>query len=139
MLVQANEVSTFGVETVAFTYLVWKVKNELVPTDNREMKVKMVGDLRKKITTEHKVKLTDQMEQVLKNFEEDKEPEGLCLPGSSKASQAAAAVKDSVPATTPDSTAERQSCPESSGQPSAPKKRSLRDALQGRAVQPRTG
>ena len=56
--------AVFGVETVAYTFLVWNLTFELRSVDNDAMRLDKIDGIKKKICVEHRVNLTSQMESA---------------------------------------------------------------------------
>ena len=92
LLEEAANTITFGVETVAFTYIAWHVLYDLRGIENDAMRTSKITAIKKRVTEEHKVQLTSQMASILDSFAEGSfELEGLSLPSVSEE-----AVKNSV-------------------------------------------
>lgn len=84
-----------GIETVAYTYLVWQLCKELPQIESPKLVKDRVDTIRQKVVCDHRVSLTPQMETVLKAVAAGETSDELVKPDSPEAAEATEAAATS--------------------------------------------
>ena len=90
-----------GVETVAFTFLLWNIKYEVITCESVPLRVEKINDIKKKLQEDHNVTLTQQMTNALNVYAEGKTPDFVNFPPDATATAAATLAPIPAPAAAP--------------------------------------
>ena len=82
-----GDVISFGVGTIAYTYMVCRIMDDLVPERNLQKCSTKIDEMKTKLCVHHKVKLTDQMAHVLDELAVGARPTCLAVAAPQEESQ----------------------------------------------------